>query len=61
MKIEYLLGYTTIELEDDLGTSINLGNGRVIISQDNPDEPKGYESIKLTRELVEMIKGIDLS
>ena len=60
MNVSYMAGHTTVELDDEMKSSITYTKDRVWVSQDSPDEPKGYESIRLTRELVKLIKEIDL-
>ena len=60
MKVSYMVGHTTVELDDEMKSSITYTKDRVWVSQDSPGEPKGYESIRLTRELVKLIKEIDL-
>ena len=55
-----MVGHTTVELDDEMKSSITYTKDRVWVSQDSPDEPKGYESIRLTKELVKLIKEIDL-
>ena len=60
MNVSYIAGHTTVELDDEMKSSITYTKDRVWVSQDSPDEPKGYESIRLTRELVKLIKEIDL-
>jgi len=60
MKISYMVGHTTVELDDEMNSTITYTKDRVWVSQDSPDEPKGCESVRLTRELVKLIKEIDL-
>ena len=60
MKVSHIAGHTTVELDDEMKSSITYTKDRVWVSQDSPDEPKGYESIQLTRELVKLIKEINL-
>ena len=60
MKVSYMVGHTTVELDDEMQSSITYTKDRVWVSQDSPDEPKGYESIRLTKDLVKLIKEIDL-
>ena len=60
MKVSYVVGHTTVELDDEMKSSITYTKDRVWVSQDSPDEPKGYESIRLTKDLVKLIKEIDL-
>ena len=60
MKVSYMVGHTTVELDDKMKSSITYTKDKVWVSQDSPDEPKGYESIRLTKELVKLIKEIDL-
>jgi len=59
MKISYMVGHTTVELDDEMNSTITYTKDRVWVSQDS-DEPKGCESVRLTRELVKLIKEIDL-
>ena len=60
MKVSYMVGHTTVELDDEMQSSITYTKDRVWVSQDSPDEPRGYESIRLTKDLVKLIKEIDL-
>jgi hypothetical protein len=60
MKVSYVVGHTTVELDDEMKSSITYTKDRVWVSQASPDEPKGYKRIRLTRELVKLIKEVDL-